>query len=79
MRAVWGYPATITFGEAVFVVPLIKAYNKHRYLAYQYDMFNGGFAKIRRRMAGYPLYVGLDFSKFEKTLPSWLIRKAFKI
>ena len=80
VRAIWGYPATMTFGEAVFAVPLIKAYKAHgKHMAYGNDMFNGGFAKIRRRFMGHKEYTGIDFTKFDKKLPRWLVYKAFKI
>nr|APG78313.1 RdRp [Hubei partiti-like virus 43] len=78
-RAVWGYPATITLGEAVFAIPLIEAYQKGKYpIAYGYDTAIGGCAKARARFSsGY--ISALDYSKFDKTVPAFLIEAAFDI
>nr|QIJ70087.1 RNA-dependent RNA polymerase [Varnsen partiti-like virus] len=63
VRVVWGYPATVTFGEAVFAVPLIRAYRKH---------------PILQRFRG-TQFLGIDFSEFDNSLPSWLMKAAFSI
>lgn len=85
-RAVWGYPATVTFGEAVFALPLIQAYrnlpNELKPIAYGYETFLGGAMRVRNRMGRNfrtNSYIGLDFTKFDKTVPAWLIRVAFQI
>nr|UCW41642.1 RNA dependent RNA polymerase [Baringo Partiti-like virus] len=81
VRAVWGYPATITFGEAVFAVPLIKAYQKYGTspIAYGYETAIGGTKKLFDQAVNYPNHVALDFKSFDKTVPSWLIRIAFDV
>lgn len=84
VRAVWGYPATITFGEAVFAVPLIKAYQTlptdNTPIAYGFETAKGGMRKMKDRFCNTGLhYAGLDFSSFDKTIPAWLIRIAFDI
>nr|APG78243.1 RdRp [Hubei partiti-like virus 46] len=80
LRAVWGYPATVTFGEAVFALPLIRAYQTHRRpIAYGYETALGGMRRIYQRFMGKKFYYGLDFSKFDKTVPTWLIHAAFSI
>lgn len=84
-RAVWGYPATVTFGEAVFALPLIEGYNdmqsKFRPIAFGYETFKGGALRTKHRFQRfYPCdYIGLDFKKFDKTVPAWLIKIAFDI
>lgn len=78
VRAIWEYPATITFGEAVFALPLIEAYQKVTTpLAYGYETAVGGAAKIIKEAYGQYHY-SLDFESFE-TVPEWLIRIAFDI
>nr|QIJ70076.1 RNA-dependent RNA polymerase [Costanza partiti-like virus]QIJ70077.1 RNA-dependent RNA polymerase [Costanza partiti-like virus] len=84
VRAVWGYPATVTFGEAVFAMPLIKGYQRlpvdNTPIAYGLETATGGMKKLKTRFAKVGLhYAGLDFSKFDKTVPAWLIRTAFDI
>nr|QVG74789.1 RNA-dependent RNA polymerase [Riboviria sp.] len=79
VRAVWGYPATVTFAEAMFALPLIRAYQTYRTpIAYGYETGVGGMRKIFQQFKG-KYYLGVDFSKFDKTLPAWLIRIAFDI
>nr|APG78330.1 RdRp [Hubei partiti-like virus 45] len=79
VRAVWGYPATVTFGEAVFALPLIRAYQRGGSpIAYGFETGAAGFSKLRSVLKGNS-YCGIDFSKFDKTVPSWLIRLAFYI
>nr|QZZ63312.1 hypothetical protein [Vespula vulgaris Partiti-like virus 1] len=79
VRAVWGYPATVTFGEAVFALPLIEAYQKYSSpIAYGYETAVGGAARIIRESKG-KYHYALDFKNFDKLVPSWLIRIAFDI
>nr|AGW51759.1 RNA-dependent RNA polymerase-like protein [uncultured virus]AGW51777.1 RNA-dependent RNA polymerase-like protein [uncultured virus] len=81
IRAVWGYPATVTIGEAVFALPLIEAYKdrKHKVIAYGYEPLKGGFKRLLARFLGFPEYHALDFKAFDKTIPAPLIRVAFDI
>lgn len=84
VRAVWGYPATITFGEAVFAVPLIRGYQSlpinNTPVAYGFETALGGMRKMKDRFCTVGLsYAGLDFSSFDKTVPAWLVRVAFDI
>lgn len=80
VRAVWGYPATMTFGEAVFALPLIRAYQERDGpIAYGYETALGGMRKVYRKFCRGKFYAGLDFKKFDKTVPNWLIDIAFKI
>nr|APG78249.1 RdRp [Hubei partiti-like virus 36] len=80
VRAVWGYPATVTFGEAVFAIPLIRAYQKHRTpIAYGYELGIGGMKKLYQQFGKHKYFLGIDFKKFDKTLPPWLIHIAFDV
>ncbi|CAK9799215.1 RNA-directed RNA polymerase [Anthophora plagiata] len=78
-RCVWGYPATIVFGEAVFALPLIEAYMRHNTpIAYGYETGNAGMRKIVDCFKG-SYFLGVDFKAFDKSAPTWLIRVAFDI
>nr|APG78281.1 RdRp [Hubei partiti-like virus 42] len=79
VRAVWGYPATVTFGEAVFAIPLIEAYQNGSYpIAYGYETAVGGARKLLNELKG-EFHHAFDFKSFDKSVPEWLIRIAFKI
>lgn len=84
VRAVWGYPATVTFMEAMCALPLIRGYQKmrgeFRPIAYGFETATGGMTRLTKRFSGPDFeYTGLDFKKFDKTVPPWLIRIAFDI
>lgn len=80
VRAVWGYPATVLFGEAVFALPLLERYkNFPSPFAYGYETAIGGMKKICKRYTAYKHFAGLDFKAFDKNTPRWLIEKAFRI
>lgn len=80
VRAVWGYPMTMTMGEAVFAVPLIQAYQAcNSPIAYGYETALGGTRRIVSEMGTSPHFAAVDFSCFDKTVPKWLIDIAFDI
>lgn len=81
VRAVWGYPATMTFGEAVFALPLIRGYKEkhHSPIGYGYETAIGGFKKLLFRFGSRPYFQTMDFKSFDKTVPAWLIEVAFDI
>nr|QZZ63396.1 hypothetical protein [Leuven Partiti-like virus 2] len=79
IRAVWGYPATLTLGEAVFAIPLIDAYRKcGTPIAYGYETALGGMKKLYKEAHG-KYFVAIDFSSFDKNVPKYLIDVAFDI
>lgn len=79
LKIAWKYPPTVTFGEAVFAVPLIEAYQKYPTpIAYGYETVNDGISKIIREAHGKYFYA-LDFKSFDETVPTWLIRIAADI
>lgn len=79
VRAVWGYPATISFQEACFAIPLINAYKIKGPIAYGYETARGGCRRLAARFAKHSNFLSSDYRKFDKTIPSWLIRIAFDI
>lgn len=81
IRAVWGYPATMTFGEAVFALPLIDGFKRHvqGFIGYGYETAVGGFKRLWRRFCGRKRFYCVDFKSFDKSVPEWLIDIAFDI
>ncbi|APG78179.1 RdRp [Beihai barnacle virus 13] len=80
VRAVWGYPMTITMGEAVFAIPLIEAYKaRGSPIAYGYEISVGGARKIFRDMQTSEFKAALDLESFDKRVPRQLIEHAFDI
>uniref|UniRef100_A0AB38ZK53 RNA-dependent RNA polymerase n=1 Tax=Crocidura shantungensis ribovirus 6 TaxID=3139541 RepID=A0AB38ZK53_9VIRU len=81
IRAVYGYPTTITVGEAQFALPLIKGYINDRStpMAYGFDMATGGALRLRHELSPYGYYGCFDFSSFDKSVTKQLIDDAFDI
>jgi hypothetical protein len=51
-----------------------------RPIAYGFETLTGGMRSITRRFCGKGTsYVGIDFTKFDKTIPAWLVEIAFDI
>nr|APG78301.1 RdRp [Hubei partiti-like virus 16] len=84
IRGTWGYPVSMFCEEARFVYPYLdwlKTRTDEYPLAYGLEMANGGMEYINRMSNLVPnsTYIMLDWSKFDKTVPAWLIRDAFSI
>lgn len=80
VRAVWGYPCSVSFQEACFALPLIEAYKTGSSpMAYGFETARGGCRKIFHRFAKYRNFVSSDYKNFDKTIPVWLVRVAFDI
>nr|APG78245.1 RdRp [Hubei diptera virus 19] len=79
VRAVWGYPATISFQEACFAKPLIEGYKNQGPIAYGYETAKGGCRRITNKFCHFKEFISSDYKSFDKTIPSWLIRIAFDI
>nr|APG78277.1 RdRp [Hubei partiti-like virus 31] len=80
VRAVWGYPCTVSFQEACFALPLIEAYKQAKTpIAYGFETARGGCRKIFLRFGKYSNFLSSDYSRFDKTIPAWLVRVAFDI
>lgn len=83
VRATWGYPLAVYMAEAAYFYPILDALKDqdNPFIAYGLEMANGGMTYIdsmAQAFPGYPYLMG-DWSKFDKTIPAWLIRDAFKI
>jgi len=79
-RAVWGYPASLSFMEATFALPLIQAYiDANTPIAFGYETAVGGAYRIRREASGNPEFLCADFEGFDKYAPVFLIRIAFDV
>jgi hypothetical protein len=79
VRAVWGYPYTVSAQEACFAIPLIDAYKEAGPIAYGWEMIKGGMRKVESSLSVAKFKYALDFSSFDKTIPAWLIHEAFTI
>lgn len=80
IRAVYGYPTAMTLMEACFAIPLINEFKKgDTPIAYGYDMAIGGAYKLRSEIKRYRYFGCIDFSGFDKTVSSQLIKIAFAI
>jgi len=80
IRAVYGYPTTMTLGEAMFALPLMEEYKKGTTpIAYGYDMATGGAYRLRNQIKKYKHFSCFDFSRFDKTVSKQLIKIAFRI
>lgn len=85
VRATWGYPTSVFLEEARFVYPYLNFLKNRRDdypLAYGIEMGNGGMGYIDdmfTRMGPRARAAMMDWSKFDKQVPAWLIRDAFSI
>lgn len=78
-RLVWGYPLEMTIMESRFARPLIKHFLGYQTtMAFGQSKFNLG-ARVERINQSYGQTYGLDFSKFDSTVPRRLIHVAFSI
>lgn len=85
IRATWGYPTEVYLEEARYVYPyldFLKKRNDDYPLAYGIEMGKGGMGYINemyeRSPKGSAAYM-LDWKRFDKHVPAWLIRDAFDI
>ncbi|APG78263.1 RdRp [Hubei diptera virus 18] len=84
IRATWGYSFDVYMEEARFFYPIQEFIKSHKHklpIAYGLEMAHGGMNSINDmllRNRGCK-YVISDWSKFDKTIPPWLIRDAFHI
>lgn len=83
IRATWGYPLTVFLTEAQYFYPFMEhiKQNGTTLMAYGMEIGNGGM-QVFNEMANDHRngnYIIGDWSRFDKTIPAWLIRDAFKI
>ncbi|KAG8297459.1 hypothetical protein J6590_036251 [Homalodisca vitripennis] len=68
----------------MFALPLIRAYKgmpiSSRPIAYGFETLTGEMRLVSKKFYGKGnRFIGLDFSKFENTVPAWLVDIAFDI
>nr|APG78317.1 RdRp [Wuhan Millipede virus 4] len=83
IRATWGYPLAVYLAEGAYFYPVLDHLKNlsSSPIAYGVEMANGGMQYVNAAVQHFPnqpMLVG-DWSKFDKTIPAWLIRDAFKI
>lgn len=83
IRATWGYPLTVYLQEGAYFYPILEHLKQleNPLIAYGMEIGNGGMDMIEtavRDFKGSTKLMG-DWSRFDKTIPPWLIRDAFNI
>nr|AWY11052.1 putative RNA-dependent RNA polymerase [Galbut virus] len=88
VRPVWAYPLSIVCAEARFALPFIDALKEQKIgvnTAYGMEMMKGGmeWLDIQVKEAKYIdpgcKFLFTDYTAFDSSVPSWLIRECFKI
>jgi hypothetical protein len=87
VRPVWGYPFEVIIEEGRFFYPLlssIKSKREDHCYAIGLEMANGGMSYIndahqRLFLKKHDFWMNLDFSNYDASVPSWLIRDVFNI
>lgn len=83
VRATWGYPLTVYLTEGQYFYPLLEALkNKEKpKIAYGVEIGTGGMHYVQSMLHYHhdKNYLIGDWSKYDKTIPAWLIRDAFKM
>jgi len=82
-RAIWGKSLSLLLIEAMFVKESWKVFREGETpAAYHIQPFHGSYRKLHsdlRDMFSNTEYLGLDFKKYDTSLPPWLIAMAFKV
>ena len=84
IRGVWGYPLLVYLEEARFFYPILEFLKgkSHSFpVAYGCEISKGGMLAISNAAQQLPggKYLMTDWSKFDKSIPPWLIRDAFDL
>lgn len=83
IRSTWGYPLEVYMAEAAYFYPILDVLKNHPrpIIAYGVEIGNGGMTYVNAMAEAFPTRPVLlgDWSKFDKTIPAWLIRDSFKI
>lgn len=80
IRATWGYPLDVYLEEARFFYPVLDYVSSKECalpIAYGLEMATGGMEHVFSASLCNEKYVMTDWSRFDKTIPPWLIRDAF--
>jgi len=82
-RAIWGKSLCLLILEAMFVKTSWDEFKKgYTPAAYQVQAHHGKYQQLRSDlfdMYNNSYYVGLDFKKYDTSIPPWLIAIAFKV
>lgn len=83
IRATWGYPLTVYLTEGQYFYPLLEQLKNKEAptIAYGVEMGTGGKQYMNEMARGHKkgnFLIG-DWSKFDKRVPAWIIRDAFKM
>lgn len=83
VRATWGIPMCVYMQEATWFYPVLEHLKQHEtsFIAYGVETGKGGMRYIEEALLKFPDSNKLmsDWSKYDKTIPPWLIRDAFNI
>nr|UYL95489.1 MAG: RNA-dependent RNA polymerase [Nanning Parti tick virus 1] len=85
IRATWGYPFDVYVEEGRFFYPLMEWLKDGDHdipIAYGFEMATGGMRAIHNmlcRSHNRAQYMMTDWSRFDKTIPPWLIKDAFSV
>ncbi|APG78156.1 RdRp [Hubei tetragnatha maxillosa virus 8] len=83
IRATWGYPLSVFLTEAQYFYPILKELKQRDKpkIAYGVEIGTGGMGFLNEMASYYKtnnFLIG-DWRKFDKTIPAWLIRDAFRM
>lgn len=83
IRATWGYPLMMYLTEGQFFYPFLNKVKERKrpLVAYGIEIGTGGMNYINDMLIGHEKanYIMGDWSRFDKCVPAWLIRDAFKM
>lgn len=82
IRAVWGFPIDVIIEEGRTFYPYMEWLREQDSpIAYHVEVATGGMQYVNSMLKSYPdaKYIVSDWSKFDKTVPAWLIMDAFSL
>nr|APG78224.1 RdRp [Hubei partiti-like virus 4] len=81
IRATWGYPLSVYLTEGQYFYPILEHLKNlpNPIIAYGVEIGNGGMEFINSMTEVKGSYLIGDWKRFDKTIPAWLIRDAFKV
>lgn len=88
VRPVWAYPIQVISAEAMFSYPILDGLVSQKighHTAYGMEMMKGGMAWLHSQLlklkskSKHAKILLTDFSRFDSTVPAWIIRDCFQI
>lgn len=81
-RSSWGYSLEVYVAEAAYFYPLLETIKQapQSIIAYGVEIGNGGMTYVNGMCTAFPtrpILLG-NWKSFDKTIPAWLIRNAFR-